>query len=475
MFDIARWSIERPLYPWIIVFCCIAAGWYGINTVGRLEDPVFDFGMAVVVTPYPGASAEEVEHEVTDVIESAIQELPYLEILTSQSVPGRSEIRLQVYPQYMGDRLPQVWDEMRRRVGEARYRLPPGAGPVIVEDDFGDVFGILYAVKAAGYSPAQTRDIANSLVRHLKLVHGVARVGITGLPEEAIFVELDRERLARMGLPVEQIFASISVENQVLGAGSISVADRRIRIRPPPSFESVQAVADLLDGSPGELFITMAKEGSTIGGLMDSLGTAISVALQYGVPVESLVTKFAHQRFEPMGMTANSDIPFAKSLVDYIFRWLGMQFIDGYRERNAPVRAARAAAETAPADSRTTQEERAWNQSRTDRTLASPAAPGASKNPSPSSSTRTAPASETAAAPSHARVIVSEQFAEIVETIEGDRKQKTTIVGASVSSLDQSNANLMGDAPACDVCGSITVRNGSCYRCLNCGQSMGCS
>ena len=82
-------------------------------------------------------------------------------------------------------------------------------------------------------------------------------------------------------------------------------------------------------GQPGELFITMSKEGSTIGGLMDSLGTAISVALQYGVPIESLVTKFAHQRFEPQGMyTANRDIPFAKSLVDYIFRWMGMQFIE---------------------------------------------------------------------------------------------------------------------------------------------------
>jgi ribonucleoside-diphosphate reductase alpha chain len=139
------------------------------------------------------------------------------------------------------------------------------------------------------------------------------------------------------------------------------------------------------------------------------------------------------------------------------------------------VRAARAAAETAPADSRTTQEERAWNQSRTDRTLASPAAPAGSKSPSPQSSIRTAPASETEAAPSHARIVVTEQYAEVVETIEGDRKQKTTIVGASVSSLDQSNASMMGDAPACDVCGSITVRNGSCYRCLNCGQSMGCS
>ncbi|MCA9298716.1 MAG: vitamin B12-dependent ribonucleotide reductase, partial [Phycisphaerales bacterium] len=92
------------------------------------------------------------------------------------------------------------------------------------------------------------------------------------------------------------------------------------------------------DGMPGELFITMAKEGSTIGGLMDSLGTATSVALQYGVPVQSLVNKFAHQRFEPAGMSTNPDIPFAKSLVDYIFRWMGMHFIEGYREENAPKR-----------------------------------------------------------------------------------------------------------------------------------------
>ncbi|MFM7261858.1 MAG: adenosylcobalamin-dependent ribonucleoside-diphosphate reductase, partial [bacterium] len=107
------------------------------------------------------------------------------------------------------------------------------------------------------------------------------------------------------------------------------------------------------DGRPGELFITMAKEGSTIGGLMDSLGTAISVALQYGVPVESLVTKFAHQRFEPMGMTTNADIPFAKSLVDYIFRWLGMQFIPGYRELNSPRRATTDGAKDAAKDSYT--------------------------------------------------------------------------------------------------------------------------
>ena len=92
------------------------------------------------------------------------------------------------------------------------------------------------------------------------------------------------------------------------------------------------------DGRPGELFITMAKEGSTIGGLMDVLGTAISIGLQYGVPLEVFVNKFAHSRFEPAGFTKNPDIPIAKSIADYIFRWLGMEFIPGYREANAPKR-----------------------------------------------------------------------------------------------------------------------------------------
>ena len=216
------------------------------------------------------------------------------------------------------------------------------------------------------------------------------------------------------------------------------------------------------DGSPGELFITMAKEGSTIGGLMDSLGTAISVALQYGVPVQSLVTKFAHQRFEPMGMTTNSDIPFAKSLVDYIFRWFGMQFVPGYREQNAP---RRTPAATTPVEVKTivkedepcepTSEtsdrepgfgnESSADPAKTDASTTNPISGGMAASPSAVSTTRIA--------------------------ADADTDESTTAPNV----LDQSNASLMGDAPACDVCGSITVRNGTCYKCLNCGNSMGCS
>ncbi len=181
------------------------------------------------------------------------------------------------------------------------------------------------------------------------------------------------------------------------------------------------------DGAPGELFITMAKEGSTIGGLMDTLGTAVSVALQYGVPIESLVKKFSHQRFEPAGMTHNPDIPFAKSLVDYIFRWLGIEFVEGYREQVVPRRAV-AAVQVAPTPP--TQHPGA---AVVERAMAAP------QNP------RTA----TENSPEAAR--------------------------SAGSTLSEAMSSLQSDAPACDGCGSITVRNGTCYRCLNCGASMGCS
>jgi ribonucleoside-diphosphate reductase alpha chain len=229
------------------------------------------------------------------------------------------------------------------------------------------------------------------------------------------------------------------------------------------------------DGCPGELFITMAKEGSTIGGLMDCLGTAISVALQYGVPIESLVKKFAHQRFEPMGMTTNSNIPFAKSLVDYIFRWLGMEFVAGYREANAPKRPAKVdngraritspakADESAPAEEGVGQGD-------------SPAGIRLVTNGSRDPVIGPAPAPAPAAsAEAGSSVATDVKRVVVAGTDDQAAMSESSKAIAIINALDRSNASLMGDAPACDVCGSITVRNGSCYKCMNCGNSMGCS
>ncbi len=222
-------------------------------------------------------------------------------------------------------------------------------------------------------------------------------------------------------------------------------------------------------GGPGELFITMSKEGSTIGGLMDSLGTAISVALQYGVPVESLVSKFAYQRFEPQGITTNRDIPFAKSLVDYIFQWMGMQFIDGYKEANLPNRASTS---TLPSNQepmkRTTpvKEDTRWS---------GPTSEDTSTTPRSSAATNLGgitPKVNPEKEKTDAKIVqerydrVSFQSSDVKVQVEEMTLQ---------SSLSQSNAKMQGDAPACPSCGAITVRNGTCYKCMNCGDSLGCS
>jgi ribonucleoside-diphosphate reductase alpha chain len=191
------------------------------------------------------------------------------------------------------------------------------------------------------------------------------------------------------------------------------------------------------DGRPGELFITMAKEGSTIGGLMDVLGTAISIGLQYGVPLEVFVNKFAHSRFEPAGFTKNPDIPIAKSIADYIFRWLGMEFIPGYREANAPQR---------PVEETSV-----------------PGAPVVKVN-----GHRTA----TIADLEHAEAVMGSNPGG--HDNPGVRPASSP-VEESLEAQEQQFAHFQSDAPACDNCGALTVRCGTCYRCFNCGNSMGCS
>ena len=218
-------------------------------------------------------------------------------------------------------------------------------------------------------------------------------------------------------------------------------------------------------GGPGELFITMSKEGSTIGGLMDSLGTAISVALQYGVPVESLVSKFAYQRFEPQGITTNRDIPFAKSLVDYIFQWMGMQFIEGYREANLPKRGGTSSTSETKKPAPVKEDTR-WTNEPTGTT------------PPPSTTTSTGGITP--------KIDIEKERSATTETVIAQRQvtlqtqvssDGTEVEELSVQemALSQSMASMQNDAPACPTCGAITVRNGTCYKCLKCGNSLGCS
>jgi ribonucleoside-diphosphate reductase alpha chain len=204
------------------------------------------------------------------------------------------------------------------------------------------------------------------------------------------------------------------------------------------------------DSQPGELFITMAKEGSTIGGLMDSIGTLTSLALQYGVPLEALLRKFAHQRFEPSGFTKNPEIRNAASIIDYVFRWLALQFIPGYREANTPSRTQPELAMPGLLE----EEKKNINRPVPDLPI------------SDDTEIMLQPASDSKG---H-----TPENGNGNENGNGHAPQAAT-PGRVISALSQQLVHFQSDAPTCPNCGHVAVRNGACYKCLNCGESLGCS
>ncbi|MHC4658393.1 MAG: vitamin B12-dependent ribonucleotide reductase [Planctomycetota bacterium] len=228
------------------------------------------------------------------------------------------------------------------------------------------------------------------------------------------------------------------------------------------------------DGQPGELFITMAKEGSTVGGLMDVIGTCTSMALQYGVPLITLVDKFRHARFEPSGMTSNKDIPFAKSLIDYIFCWLGCRFIPGYAEKNTPNRAA----PTPPESKNTTTAKKLVEKTKDLAQKIVEAKAGAkvkSKHDPEDAPLEKQPGKQLSVAPKSRFADLANRIGTLVSSVVGDESGPSQAEGKIMQEFNAQFEHFQDDAPACDICGAITVRNGTCYKCYNCGNSMGCS
>ncbi|NIU61814.1 MAG: AcrB/AcrD/AcrF family protein, partial [Pseudomonas stutzeri] len=181
--DFARYAITRPVNIWILVLTCLLGGILAFFEIGRLEDPEFTIKQAIVNVQYPGATALEVEQQVTEPLESAIQQMSQIKEIRSRSMPGIAEIRVEMQDRYDGDALPQVWDELRRKVNDAQGDLPPGVGPPQVNDDFGDVYGIFYALTGDGLTLKELHETAKDLRRALLTADGVGKVEIAGVQE----------------------------------------------------------------------------------------------------------------------------------------------------------------------------------------------------------------------------------------------------------------------------------------------------
>ena len=233
------------------------SGLYAYGRLGKLEDPEFTIKTATVVTLYPGASPAEVELQVTDEIEKAVQELEWLDQVRSISKAGVSVVYVDIQENNRKRTLPQIWDKLRRKVHDVEPLLPPGAQRPEVYDDYGDVFGVFVALTGEGFSYAELNDYALMLQRELLLVKDVNRVVLWGTQQECVYIEISRSRLAELGMHPSQVIDALHKQNLELDSGGIDAGPEHIRIDQTGAFESVDDIANLVvrGSPPGELVL----------------------------------------------------------------------------------------------------------------------------------------------------------------------------------------------------------------------------
>jgi len=243
-------SVHNNRVVFLAMALLLAGGFVAYQNMGRLEDPEFTIKEALIITPYPGASAAEVAQEVTNPIEVACQQLGQLDYIDSESSRGRSVVSVNIKDRYDRLLIPQVWDELRRKIEDVQPQLPPSVrGKTMVVDDFGDVFGIFLAVTGEGYSFPEIRRYVEFLRRELLLVPGVKSVELFGAQQEVVYLEISRHRLAQLGINEEEIYSKLQAKNIAADGGRIRVGDQHIAIDPQGEFTSAEDMLGLVIGS----------------------------------------------------------------------------------------------------------------------------------------------------------------------------------------------------------------------------------
>ncbi|MGR5092965.1 efflux RND transporter permease subunit [Vibrio maritimus] len=255
---VAAYFIRNRVISWMVSLIFLIGGVSAFFGLGRLEDPAFTIKDAMVVTSYPGATPQQVEEEVTYPIEKAIQQLTYVDEINSISSRGLSQITVTMKNNYGPDDLPQIWDELRRKVNDVKGSLPPGVNEPSVIDDFGDVYGVLFALTGEGYSYKELLDYVDYLRRELELVDGVSKVSVTGDQQEQVFIEISIKRISALGIAPSTIFNLLQTQNIVSNAGATRIGDEYIRIQPTGEFTDVSELGDLIlteGGAQGLIYL----------------------------------------------------------------------------------------------------------------------------------------------------------------------------------------------------------------------------
>lgn len=252
-FNLSKWALDHPALTRYLMVVLMVLGVAAYFQLGQDEDPPFTFRAMVVRTYWPGATAQQVAEQVTDKLERTLQEVPHADKIRSYSKPGESQIIFQLKDAAKPSDVPGVWYAVRKKIGDMRYTLPPGVQGPFFNDDFGDVYGVIYALDAPGFTPAEVKKFADDVRQQLLRVPDVAKVEQFGVQDEKIFIEIPQKRLVQLGLDVGAVLAQLSQENAVENAGSVQAPLDVLQVRIGGQFETeAQLRAMPIRGSSGQ-------------------------------------------------------------------------------------------------------------------------------------------------------------------------------------------------------------------------------
>lgn len=240
-----KYFLQKKAVTLLLLLLVFMGGLFSYVKMGKLEDAPFTIKQALVLTPYPGASPSEVQRQVTDVLEEAIQSMGELYYLKTENRAGLSKITVYVKKEIRADEMQQLWDKLRRKVGDVQGKLPAGAGTSIVNDDFGDVLGVFYGLTGEGYTNRELEQQAKLIKNELLKVKDVAKVEIYGVQTPTIDVCISSSIMARSGITTFDIVRAFDGQNKVVDAGGIDVGVNRIRIESTGNFYSLDDIRQL--------------------------------------------------------------------------------------------------------------------------------------------------------------------------------------------------------------------------------------
>jgi multidrug efflux pump len=292
-FNLSRWALEHPALTRYLLLVLLLMGFAAYFQLGQDEDPPFTFRAMVVRTNWPGATAQQVAEQVTDKLERTLQEVPYADKIRSYSKPGESQIIFQIKDSSRASEVPGIWYAVRKKIGDMRNTLPAGVQGPFFNDEFGDVYGVIYALESDGFSYAEVKTLADDVRQQLLRVPDVSKVELFGVQDEKVFIEISQKRLAQLGLDLNQVLAQLGQQNAVEPAGAVQTPLDVVQVRVAGQFEAIEQLRAMPIRGAGY------GSGSTAAGSQLRLADIAEIKRGYSDPP---VVKVHHQGKEVIAL-----------------------------------------------------------------------------------------------------------------------------------------------------------------------------